>query len=282
LFFTIFFFGIIRTMINQQYDYFAYSSWINAKAVETKQDINLLKDMSKLLCWVHHPIAYQDLSIPYYSLALVGIVSQIRYIDLSLVLTLLYVLIFYIIMLKITKGNTVISFIGTLMLVTLHARYPTYAVFYISLGLIYMLINTYILVLISAKTKVTISEFIISLILIITFNYSYYSAIYLYISVTLFMIVSCILRTIVMRQQICNYKHLFSLFIFSLVVFVMSNPGVLYYHPKAFDLADVFFRFLYVLFQRPIQILLTLHHFFNLCIMRYFASCQFFREFQLY
>jgi len=253
LFFTIFFFGIIRTMINQQYDYFAYSSWINAKAVETKQDINLLKDMSKLLCWVHHPIAYQDLSIPYYSLALVGIVSQIRYIDLSLVLTLLYVLIFYIIMLKITKGNTVISFIGTLMLATLHARYPTYAVFYISLGLIYMLINTYILVLISAKTKVTISEFIISLILIITFNYSYYSAIYLYISVTLFMIVSCILRTIVMRQQICNYKHLFSLFIFSLVVFVMSNPGVLYYHPKAFDLADVFFRFLYVLFQRPIS-----------------------------
>jgi len=253
LFFTICFFGIIRTMINEQYDYFAYSSWINAKAVETKQNINLLKDMSKLLCWVHHPIMYQDLFIPYYSLALVTIVSQIKYIDLSLVLTLLYALIFYIIMLKITKGNTVISFIGTLMLVTMHAGYPTYAVYYGSLGLIYMFINIYILIMISAKTRVTIREFIISLIIIITFNYSYYSAAYLYIIVTLFMMVSCILRTLVIRQQICNYTNFFSLFIFSLVVFVISNPGILYYHPKAFDLADAFFRFLYFLFQRPIS-----------------------------
>ncbi len=253
LFFTIYFFGIIRTIINEQYDYFVYSSWINAKAVETKQDINLLKDMPKPLCWVHHPILYQDLFIPYYSLALVTIVSQIRFIDLSLVLTLLYVLIFYIIMLKITKGNTVISFIGILMLVTLHAEYPTYAVFYISLGLVYMFINIYILLLISAKTKVTISEFIISLILIITFNFSYYSAAFLYMSVTLFIVVSCVLRSLVIRQQICNYTYLFSLFIFSLVVFVIANPGVYYYYPKAFDLADAFFRFLYFLLQRPIS-----------------------------
>jgi len=253
LFFTICFFGVIRTMINEQYDYFAYSSWINAKAVETKQNINLLKDMSKLLCWVHHPITYQDLFIPYYSLALVTIVSQIRYIDLSLVLTLLYVLIFYIIVSKITKGNLIVSFIGTLMLVTLHAGYPTYAVFYISLGLVYMFVNIYILILISAKTKVTISEFIISLVLIIAFNYSYYSAAYLYINVTLFMVVFCILRALVIHRQICNYMYLFSLFIFSLVVFVISNPGVLYYHPKAFDLADAVSRFLYLLFQRPIS-----------------------------
>ena len=251
LFFTICFFGVIRTMINEQYDYFAYSSWINAKAVETEQNINLLKYMSKLLCWVHHPIVYQDLFIPYYSLALITIVSQVRYIDLSLVLTLLYVLIFYIIMLKVTKENIVISFIGTLILLTRHAVYPTYAVFYISLGVVYMFINIYILIVISAKIKVTISEFIISLVLIITLNYSYYSATYLYVSVTLFMVFSCILRTLFINRQICNYTYLFSIFIFSLVVFVISNPGVYYYHPEAFNLADIFFRFLYLLFQRP-------------------------------
>jgi hypothetical protein len=116
-----------------------------------------------------------------------------------------------------------------------------------------MFINIYILILISAKATVIISEFIISLILIITFNFSYYSATYLYISVTLFMTVSCILRTLVIRQQICNYTYLLSLFIFSLVVFVISNPVVLYYRPKVFDLADAFFRFLYLLFQKPIS-----------------------------
>jgi len=177
LIFTCIWFGIVRTIENEQFDYFTFTTWGLSNEILSNNHllfrpyINVpYKSGPK-----HHANEYSVLFLPHTLLSISYIVTSIPYQYYSLIIVLSYIIILYLIT-KYSLHHKFVIFLTTLLLIIYHQTYPTYSFFYISIGILFYWYTLFILLHCYRSALRLSSSVLTGFLFLIASNWSYYTS----------------------------------------------------------------------------------------------------------
>ena len=189
--FATIYYGIVRTIFFTQFDHFAYTSWGLAIEINRYSRLTLNHYDDCGISWCNHPLNYQYLFYPH---VLLSIISQIANIPIeysSLIIISLFTILTYmtlrhldslLCMGKMCECVTIYPYITlyVLFMVSSQRGYPSFAFYYISIGIIAFWFTLYLLLRHLTNASQDKRAFMaLTLMFIITSNWSYYTSTFL-------------------------------------------------------------------------------------------------------
>lgn len=171
------------------YDLFTFSTW--GLSIEIYKNARLLMRPYSVAGtewkWAAHPNVYSELFCPHLFSAMIYIVSEVPPEDLSWVMIVAYILVFYLILKNLFKNivhncpqhiEMIIMSLYILNMIVRNINYPGFSFFYISYGML-MFWYLFLTIVIIGKNYHR-SDLFVMLLFIISANYSYYTSIFMF------------------------------------------------------------------------------------------------------